>query len=433
MKHKNYYNTFYKKYNIDYIVMGEFMKILDIYHVNNIEYKNKDSLMIYKNFGKVESTKIFPVFCDKLFKPLSKTKPLTTPLFAYSEVFWSYYVQKYFEHKAFRYSLAKCPDIEDEIEKAYPIGTLVPKANKENQKLVNLLEYFKKYPDSNVDIDNYINYCEKIYDYTDILKAKIFQERDDLRHSLENQILLSILKQDENFHYENISFIVEDDKILELCPTLDSEFSLMFLYPDNQLKLQKSKNRHNNSLSLYFSSNSIEALFEKSIQKEYADFSNKVSLKNCKEIIRKDTYIVQEFLKKLDLFIEDISTTDILFYNDNFFDKLSSDAWLIGYSRYKDKNEKQAQEFENSITYNLIDEKNFNISLKEHCLESAKNLKFNLEILLYLNSYNLLDDATIEKYLELNQIDMNEDEFNKLTIDDKLKLIKLDKCKKYIY
>lgn len=399
------------------------MKILDIYEVKQIDYHNKDDLMEYQNSGVVESKKIFPVYGNQIFKPLSKTKPLTTPLFAYSEVFWSYYIQKYFEENAPRYFLAKCSDIEEELKNNYSIGTLVFKVTKEDEKLVNLLEYFKANPDKNINIDNYINYCEKIYDYTDILKADIFQKRSDLRHSLENQILLSILKRDENFHYENVSFIVKDNKIISLCPTLDSEFSLMFLYPDQRKVNSILKTCFDRSLNIPFNKGMNQIVIDE------WKLSYKISLDNILTILKQDPDIITNFCQKLDLFINDIEETDVLFYNDNFFETLSSDAWKIGRAIYKNQNEEKASKLERSTIYQSLDERLFNMSLKNDCLDSAKNLKFILKVLLTLHDYQALDNITIQNYLKIIDHEMTKEEFSSLTIDQKLKLDSKQKVK----
>lgn len=395
------------------------MKVLDIYDVETLNFEDKDSLIEYKSSGVVESTKYFPVYGNKIFKPLSKTKPLTTPLFAYSEVFWSYYIQKYFEEKAPRYSLATCLNIDSFIEKNYSIGTLVPIVTKNNQKLVNLLEYFRDYPDSKVSIDNYVNYCLQIYDYTNILNASIFEERVDLRNQLENQILLSILKQDENFHYENVSFIVEEDKFIELCPTLDSEFSLLFLYPDNGEQKKILKNKRKNQLSIPFEKTRESRIADYLFEKENGLLS--IQIQNIVEIIKKDIYVVEEFIKKLDLFIEDIESTDILFLNKKFFQELNSEFWQIGHARYKENDEEKAKILESIIKLKSLNEQKFNKNLKDDCLIGSKNLKFILKVLLDLY-YSNITEITIKKYLEIHDIGMNKEQFELLNIDEKLDL-----------
>lgn len=400
------------------------MRILDIYKVQQIDFKDKTDLIIYNSSGVVQSKKYFPIYSDKIFKPLSKTKPYTTPLFAYSEVFWSYYIKKYFEKNAPQYSLAICSGIEKEIPKNYEIGTLVPIVTEE--KLVNLLEFYKEYPDKLVNIDDYVNYCEKIYSYKNILDSDIFQKRKDLRQTLEIQILLSILKQDENFHYENISFIVKENKIVSLCPTLDSEFSLMFLFPDDELHKKERKLRHKESLNIPFSKKTDEYILN--MLSITSNFTWKANLENIVKIVELDVEVVIEFLEKLDLFIEDIESTDVLFYNDNFFDKLNSDSWKIGHARYKNNDELMANLLEQELIYKEIEEKEFNEKLKQECIESAKYLKYTLQVLLIAKEKELLNNLTIKECLD---IDITKDEYDNLSIDEKLELVSKQKVKKY--
>lgn len=76
--------------------------------------------------GVVKGEKHFPVFEGAVvFKPLTKSKPLSTPLFAYAEVFWSWVIGAYFM-PAPQYRLAFCEGYEAEVEKYYDYGTVSP-------------------------------------------------------------------------------------------------------------------------------------------------------------------------------------------------------------------------------------------------------------------------------------------------------------------
>ena len=178
-----------------------------------LEYdiKNKVRNLDIESNGVVSSTKYFPVFKEegkeKIFKPLSKTKPYSTPLFAYSEVYWSYLIKKYIDPNTPLYRIATCKNLSQEQNKYYDKGTIVNNILKEDEKLINLLELFKKYPDS-VDINEYVNYCEVQYDYNTILQSKYFSKNKELGKELAKQILCSMLRRDENYHYENINFII---------------------------------------------------------------------------------------------------------------------------------------------------------------------------------------------------------------------------------
>lgn len=106
-----------------------------------------------------------------------------------------------------QYRLAFCEGYEAETGKNYDYGTAVPFAYGEGEQLMNLLEFFRKYPDENVKIDDYLNYCQMFYDYTEILESTYFQTHQDLAEELAMQILVSVLKGDQNYIM----------KILHLC------------------------------------------------------------------------------------------------------------------------------------------------------------------------------------------------------------------------
>ena len=73
----------------------------NLFKVVQLNDEKKIGILKSEASSSVKSTKIFPIyFIDgkkMIYKPLSKTKPLTTPFFAYSEVYWSYIIQKYFD------------------------------------------------------------------------------------------------------------------------------------------------------------------------------------------------------------------------------------------------------------------------------------------------------------------------------------------------
>ena len=203
-----------------------------MYCVKSLDYYNRTGNLKSEASGVVSSTKYFPTYGDKIFKPLSKIKPLSTPLFAYAEVYWSNIINRFIDDKTPIYSLARCFNIDKEQAKYYDKGTLVDNVLGEGEYLVNILELFRMYPDENVDIDNYINYCEMIYDFEIILKSNFFIEHKDLARKLAEQVLTSILRRDDNYHYENVSLIFKDGKVKYAAPMIDMEFSQFFMYPD---------------------------------------------------------------------------------------------------------------------------------------------------------------------------------------------------------
>ena len=65
-------------------------------------------VIVGQSAGIVKCFRAFPVFGNDMFKPLSKTKPLTTPLFGLSEVVWSTIIHDYFNPDTPIYKLAVC-------------------------------------------------------------------------------------------------------------------------------------------------------------------------------------------------------------------------------------------------------------------------------------------------------------------------------------
>lgn len=196
--------------------------------------------------GVVSGEKHFPVFEDRMvFKPLTKSKPFSTPLFACAEVFWSWVIDTYFV-PAPLYQLAFCRGYEAECEKYYDYGTVSPMIYEEGEHLLNLLEFFRTYPDEKVQIDDYLNYCQMFYDYTEILEADYFQTHRGIAEDLAMQILISVLKGDQNYHYENIAFVCDaSGQILRLAPMIDHEFSTCFMFPDNELEINCIRETNN--------------------------------------------------------------------------------------------------------------------------------------------------------------------------------------------
>lgn len=67
------------------------------YTSKTYNYSNRLGNLTVEAVGVIKGEKHFPVFADRIiFKPLTKSKPLSTPLFAYAEVFWSWVINTYF-------------------------------------------------------------------------------------------------------------------------------------------------------------------------------------------------------------------------------------------------------------------------------------------------------------------------------------------------
>jgi hypothetical protein len=320
--------------------------------VKNYTYHNRTGNLTAEAVGIVKGEKHFPIFeGNMIFKPLSKSKPLCTPLFAYAEVFWSQVIDKYFMPVPI-YQLAWCRGYEAVEEKYYDYGTVVPCIYNpaEGEHLKNLLEFFREHPDEKVDIDHYVNYCQMFYDYTDIFQAAFFQKNPDLAAQLALYVLVAILKGDQNYHYENVAFLCDSsDNIKGMAPMIDHEFSAYFMFPDDLGEnarwfgeLQRSISGEPVGAEEYqFMSNAAERkLMEKSAV---------VLHKNLVYIKEHFPKVTLDFLKRLSKFEEDLKNHSDEFFlkkEEDYPDTANSNAWLIGKARYKDKNEEAALEYE---------------------------------------------------------------------------------------
>lgn len=399
----------------------------ELFKVVNLEQMKKVGLLKIEAHSNVKSTKLFPIYIidgkKMIFKPLSKTKPLTTPLFAYSEVYWSYIINKYFDNKTPRYYLAITNNIENEYSKYYNKGVLVESITPNNEKLTNIYDYYIEHPDNNVNIKDYINYCMKNYDYTNILLSDFIINNENIGKDLAYQILLSILRQDQNFHYENINFINKNKKMV-LAPPIDFEFSTPFLYPDNENKYNKEKIKYINDIIIkYDEPENDKSKILKQICLTAGISLNSILTNNICLIVKLYPDIVLKFINNLDNLIKDLPQIII---NDpnNFVKELNSDYWQIGHAYYKENNLEKYNKLKEQIKLNEINKDLIFKSIKDDILSFSKLL--NLTLKTYLFSYNNniddLENLTIKKLL--NKLDIK-DNFTIEDIDIKRKTLKL--------
>lgn len=315
------------------------------WNVYYYDYNNRIRNLNNQAQGIVKSNKFFPVFRennqDMIFKPLSKTKPLSTPYFAYSEVFWSTIINKYFDDSTPIYRLAICENIDNEFESKYHHGTIVNSLEKTNENLINLYEVFRDNPDLKVNISGYINYCEKFYNYIDIFDSKLIKENKVLAESLAFQVLLSILKFDQNYHYENILFRVSNNEVKDLAPMIDHEFSTMFLYLDNLLM---NKVRFNSAIKSLTATNNTSDIMELLWYESFATLS-----KNLDVIASRYKDVVILFLERLKYFIKELKEESIILENNNYLTPFNSDNYKIGHALFKDKDPQSAYRLQNEL------------------------------------------------------------------------------------
>lgn len=341
-----------------------------LFQVMNLNNQKKVGNLTSEAKGKVKSTKHFPIFNidngEYIFKPLSKTKPYTTPLFAYSEVYWSYIVKTYFDNQAPLYRLAIYENMSKEQEKYYNKGTIVKNLVNQKQKLVNIYEYFLDHPENNLDIENYINYCEKFYDYKNILETKFLKSNPQLGRKVAEQILLSILRGDQNYHYENVNLIAEGGQIIDVAPPIDYEFSTMFFCPEFLDKHIMAVDAFYNSL-IPISQDWLQTIMSESgmSKEEVMEKFQSANYRNLITIIKLYPDLITEFLAKLNKLMQDINTLKITDEN-NFITPFNSYYFQVGQFRYKQKDEEAAKKAEDLLKLVAIDkEKCFNEIIKE--------------------------------------------------------------------
>lgn len=316
------------------------------YSIVNVDFSNRIFSLKNQAVGVVKSEKFFPVFelenGKYVFKPLSKTKPLTTPLFAYAEVFWSNVINEFFT-PAPVYRLAEISGYN--VPKYYKYGTVVPLITGDGEKLVNLLEFFNENPDSRVNISDYVNYCLKFYDYTDILCSPGLAQYSE---KLSFQVLLSVLRADQNYHYENVS--LKYGKEISVAEPIDHEFSTFFLFPDDNNMHQKFYHRF------------ILSMLEG-------------TLKNNIDLIKeKHPSVVTEFLNSLEKFEEYINSTPQILERSYDF-KCSSYIYEAGIKRYKEMNEAEAVKIEDQTELHSVDYSGINDMIHTEISSTVKLLR----------------------------------------------------------
>lgn len=351
--------------------------------------------------GIVKGTKYFPVFLidgeEYIFKPISKTKPYATTLFSYAEVYWSYVINRFFDDKTPVCKLAYCYGLEKEQPKYFDKGVLVKSTINSNQKLINLLEYYEMYPDKKVDISNYINYCMVTYSYVDILNSDFVKNNPLIGDELAFQILLSILRQDYNYHYENVNFIVQDGNIVGVNPPIDFEFSSMFCFPEDDFSQKMYFEEYLSFLNLHNSAQIAIAKF----------FNNPLLLKNeCLENISKIVLeypqVIKRFLQCLDKFMESVDSINLSDESD-FIGKVDSNSWEIGHYTFKEQDSDKLKEAYDKVKPREIDKIETFARIKRQVKENACVLRRIIDIYLYVVNHgvtNLLD-FTLEDLISL--------------------------------
>jgi hypothetical protein len=346
------------------------------YTVAKVYYNERLGNLTNQAVGVVKSNKFFPCYeidgKRMIFKPLSATKPFCTPLFALAEVVWSNYAGLFME--APRYQLAQCIGYSEASEGKYAdFGTLVPSIVGEGEHLVNLLEWYRAHPDPAVDIDQYENYCMRYYDYTPMFCSEVFQVHPELAQALAMQVLFSVLKADQNFHYENTAFICDESgNIKRLAPMIDHEFSLMFLLPDCPVLRDELWVVFADAIKTQAVEEGKDAHVQR-LERLKQDTDSVVLYKNLTYIQKNFPETVQQFLRQLNAFMEELQTLNLTGWQQQV--AVNSNAYQIGIARFKEHDLKRAQILQDTFKDSACDLAELTSVVRARMNETARLLQ----------------------------------------------------------
>ena len=424
------------EYYYKFICDGDVME--ELFRVINLDDKEKIGNLMTEAHSQVKSTKYFPVYMidgkKMIFKPLSRTKPMTTPFFAYSEVYWSYIINKYFDKTAPRYYLAISSEIEEEQPKYYDRGVLVESLTLNDEELISLYDYFCKYPEDGIDIKDYVNYCMVNYYYTPILYSDFIKNNPLIGEGLSLQILLAELRQDQNYHYENVNLIEERGKLV-VAPPIDFEFSTPFMFPDIGLYYDEEGEESQAEQWDYLNGLAVRYVDDGYMKKQkerhgedykYLAYPTKANI--C-AILKLYPHVILDFIKKLDILIQDIPNIKIN-DPDNYIGPLNSRYWKVGYAYFKDNDLEKYEKLKKEIILQEIDKEYAFKRITSNILKDAQY--FNLYLKIYWLAYSIgienLEELTIKELLTklniyddvmIEDIDINTKGLKLRKVDDK--------------
>lgn len=172
------------------------------------------------------------------------------------------------------------------------------------------------------------------------------KDNPELAKKLATQILLSILRLDQNYHYENVLFYEQGGKLIDVASPIDHEFSTMFLYPDD-------KQRNQRRLKIAIRLIKITPYHPEDIFRplKYEAFGKLA--KNIDKIVEQYPETATEFLEKLKVFISDLKKEPITLENHGYLVPFNSNNFQIGQALYKQNDSATAKRIqENLAQYN---------------------------------------------------------------------------------
>lgn len=359
-----------------------------------------------------DNDKEYPIFIINgekyLYKPLSKTKPYVCDISLFGEVYWSNILNRYFDSSVPISKLAYFDNnkLPKKGEYKFNHGILVKYFIKDNEKLINLVDCFNKYPDPNVDISNYMNYALIDYNYVPFFNSSLIKNNYNLGASLAYQVLLSLLRCDRNFHYGNVGFIVNEQQ-LKFHPPIDFEFSSMFLFCSNSSRKWLNNIIYRNMLPI--NEKYRKAMIEATKMGLNLPLSPE-NQTNLFYIIKNYPDVLNTFLNKFKIYQENIDK-NIVIDNEEFiqyFFNFSHNFYIDIGTSVHDKNMIELKE--NISKFNkTINKKdlliNINNDLKKYALRLEVFIK--LYLLLYKMGYDKLEELTIENVSDILNYDIN--------------------------
>lgn len=349
------------------------------------DYSKRDGNLINEAKCEPKSKKNFPYFYEYgkriIFKPLSKTKPLTTPMFGYSEVVWSTLLHHFFDKRIPIYRLAECKGIEEEMPSKYNIGVAVESVCSESEYIMSIYEYFMLHPEKLVDkeIKDYTNYCLMYYDYTFFYETEFIKNNPEYGRKMAEAILYSLLRADQNFHYENISFLTENGKIKDMVVPIDHEFSTMFLYPDDGLRHDIYFGGFIRSLLDEYYGENMTKIILKDQPEEVRRKHMSSNYINIKKIVSLYPDLAADFIKSIQKMLEYLVENPIHFIDDGYMIPFNSESYKIGYERYKNHNERVAKKLESEIKFVEMNPEDIGGNINREIITSSDFLKSTLE------------------------------------------------------
>ena len=321
-------------------------------------------------------------------------------------------------------------------------GCIVDNILKEDEYLVNLLEFFRKYPDDLVNIDDYVNYCEMQYDYTPILNSTFFKSNKDFGTKLSEQILCSILRRDDNYHYENVSLVFKDGKPIMLAPIIDLEFSQMFMYPDELKTHERKFSAYDEGMQPIFTYDNnksyeenirmfLRKINEGSVYDNFNLSKNYLIMRNINTIVSLYPDVAIEFIRKINLMKNEAENLNIDF-NSDFLGNFSSSDWEPSRMIFKECKKETDIEYilakkraeEKRIT---LAENKFNERLKKEVIWSIDKLTNTIMFFIDINNHKLPDITKYQNDTLYEKIDRYPEEimeilFGAIKESDKVKI-----------